>query len=206
MEVPLVGAGGVPASGVGAVSLNVTATEPAAGGFVTVFPCGARELVSSLNYSVGQTVANSVIAPVSASGSVCFFSSAPTHLVVDVNGWFAAGAGYSALSPLRVFDTRPGTADGLRVVPKVGRSRRTTASDRRAVHVARPSETGRAVHAGRPDQLVGVKVTGSRSGPQMPTVVGFHVICPSTRRSGIRLARIGSASCNSARASDAPRQ
>jgi len=90
LEVPLVGAGGVPASGVGAVSLNVTATEPVAGGFVTVFPCGARELVSSLNYVSGQTVGNSVIAPVSASGEVCFFSSASTHLVVDINGWFSS--------------------------------------------------------------------------------------------------------------------
>ena len=30
--------GGVPASGVGAVALNVTVTEPTAGSFVTVFP------------------------------------------------------------------------------------------------------------------------------------------------------------------------
>jgi subtilisin family serine protease len=92
LEVSVVGVGGVPASGVGAVSLNVTATEPVAAGFVTVFPCGVRELVSSLNYGSGQTVANSVIAPVSASGSVCFFSSASTHLVVDVNGWFNSSA------------------------------------------------------------------------------------------------------------------
>ena len=58
-------AGLVPADGVTAVSLNVTATNPDADGFITVFACGAIEEVSSLNYSAGETVANAVIAPVS---------------------------------------------------------------------------------------------------------------------------------------------
>jgi hypothetical protein len=30
-----------------------------------------------------------VIAPVSAGGEVCFFSNVNTHLIADVNGWFA---------------------------------------------------------------------------------------------------------------------
>jgi hypothetical protein len=34
-------------------------------------------------------VANAVIAPVSAQGEVCFYSQSPTHLLADVNGWFA---------------------------------------------------------------------------------------------------------------------
>jgi hypothetical protein len=80
--------GVVPASGVGAVSLNVTVTNPEGAGFVTVYPCGPRALVSSVNYGAGATVANAVIAPVSASGTVCFFSMVPTDLIVDLNGWF----------------------------------------------------------------------------------------------------------------------
>ena len=56
-------AGYIPGDGVGAVSLNVTVTNPDASGFITVYPCGARTLVSSLNYVAGQTVANTVIAP-----------------------------------------------------------------------------------------------------------------------------------------------
>lgn len=83
-------AGVVPASGVGAVSLNVTVTNPEGAGFVTVYPCGPRALVSSVNYGAGATVANAVIAPVSASGTVCFFSMVPTDLIVDLNGWFPA--------------------------------------------------------------------------------------------------------------------
>jgi hypothetical protein len=79
----------VPASGVGAVSLNVTVTEAGGSGYVTVYPCGTRPNASSLNYTAGQTIPNAVIAPVSAQGEVCFFSTQPTHILADVNGWFA---------------------------------------------------------------------------------------------------------------------
>ena len=61
-------------------------------GFVTVYTCGAREEVSSLNYSAGQTVANAVITPVSAAGTICLFSFAPSDVVVDINGWFASAS------------------------------------------------------------------------------------------------------------------
>ena len=89
LEVKVTEIAGVPATGVGAVSLNVAVTNPAAAGFITVFPCGPRNLVASVNYIAGQTVANAVIAPVSPSGTVCFYSSRRADLVVDVNGWFA---------------------------------------------------------------------------------------------------------------------
>ena len=79
---------GVPATGVAAVSLNVAVTNPVGPGFVTVFPCGPRKLVASVNYSAGETVSNAVIAPVSATGTVCFYAYAATDIVVDVNGWF----------------------------------------------------------------------------------------------------------------------
>ena len=50
----------VPA-GAAAVAINVTITEPAASGFVTVFPCQADlPVVSNLNYVAGQVVANLV--------------------------------------------------------------------------------------------------------------------------------------------------
>jgi hypothetical protein len=87
--VDLAGAG-IPAAGVAAVSLNVAVTNPDAAGFVTVYPCGTRTLVASVNYVAGQTVSNAVIAPVSATGTVCFYALRPTDLVVDVNGWFSA--------------------------------------------------------------------------------------------------------------------
>ena len=119
LRVKVTGRNGVPLSGVGAVSLNVTVTGPEAGGYVTVFPCGGRPDASSLNFVAGQTVPNAVIAPVSAQGEVCFYSNAKTHLIADVNGYFPAGSGFTPVSPVRVFDTRAGAAQGLRAVPKV---------------------------------------------------------------------------------------
>lgn len=113
-------AGLTPTTGVGAVAMNVAVTEPDRSGFVTVYPCGARPLAASLNFVAGQTIPNMVIAPVSAEGEVCFYSSSPTHLVVDVSGWFGADTGFRPLAPLRLFDTRPGSIDqqmDLRIDP-----------------------------------------------------------------------------------------
>lgn len=108
-----------PASGISAVSLNVTVTNPDADGFITVYDCGARQLVANLNYHAGDTLANAVLAPVSATGTVCFYSMSPTDLVVDINGWVASGSAFNAVSPKRVFDTRPNQSpDALRTVPK----------------------------------------------------------------------------------------
>jgi sugar lactone lactonase YvrE len=118
LRVKVTGVGGVPVSGVGAVALNVTAVDPQGAGFVTVFPCGDRPLASNLNFTAGQTVPNSVIAPVSAAGEVCFYSNVNTHLLADVSGWFASAAGFSPVTPVRVFDTRPGEPDGVVPVPK----------------------------------------------------------------------------------------
>ncbi len=86
-ELTVVNRGGVPAS-IATIVMNVTATEPTAAGFVTVYPCGIdRPLASNVNYGIGATVANAVMARVAANGTVCLFNSNPTHLVVDVNGY-----------------------------------------------------------------------------------------------------------------------
>ncbi len=114
----VVGVGGLPASGVGAVSLNVTVTDGDAPGYVTVYPCGSPPLASNLNFLAGQVVPNAVITPVSANGEICLFSNTNAHLLADVNGWFAAGAGFSALSPARLFDTRLDTQQGAVWVDK----------------------------------------------------------------------------------------
>lgn len=120
LEVPFTNlAGYVPPTGVSAVSLNVTVVDPAASAYVTAYACGVRELVSSVNFDAGQTVANAVIVPVSGTGTVCFYSVVTTDLIVDINGWFAAGSGFTAINPHRILDTRPGeSADALRAVVK----------------------------------------------------------------------------------------
>ena len=107
------GRGGVPA-GAKAVTLNVTSTGSSAAGFVTVFPCGtSRPNTSNLNFAAGATVANAVTSRVGDGGAVCIYNSAPTHVIVDVNGYFATSASFGAVNPARVMDTRGGMTPGV---------------------------------------------------------------------------------------------
>jgi hypothetical protein len=98
------------------VALNVTVAPGGkpniGGGYVTVYPCGARPDASNLNFEDGQVLANSVIAPVSSSGDVCFYVYGTAHLLADVSGYFPAGTGFTALTPARLLDTRGGPVVG----------------------------------------------------------------------------------------------
>lgn len=107
----------VPASGVGAVSFNLTSTRSQGDGFVTVSPCAVDNVVSNLNFKAGDDAANLVVTPVSPTGTICITASAPTDVIVDINGWFTP-AGFTAVNPIRVMDTRAGTPATLRDVPK----------------------------------------------------------------------------------------
>ncbi len=108
LELTVVGHGGVPDSGVGAVALNVTAVDALGAGFVTVYPCGPMPTTSNVNYVAGQTVPNAVIAPLSDDGRVCFYTFKSIHLVVDVSAWFPVGSELHPLVPSRLIDTRIG--------------------------------------------------------------------------------------------------
>ena len=119
LRIKVAGTNGVPSTGVGAVSMNVTVTSPDGEGFITVYPCDSKPDASNLNYTLDQTVPNAVIAPVSSTGDVCFYTNAQTHLLADINGYFPTGQGFTAAGPTRVFDTRSGSAQGLRTVDKV---------------------------------------------------------------------------------------
>jgi hypothetical protein len=119
LQVPILGVSGIPLTGVTAVSVNLTAVGPTAEGYVTVWPCGSTKPgTSNVNFVKDQIVPNAVIAPVDSTGKVCIASSAGTHVVVDINGWFGSTSGLNAVTPLRVFDTRSGT--GGVPVAKVG--------------------------------------------------------------------------------------
>ncbi len=92
VELPVLGRGGVPQSGVTAVVLNTTMVKPAGAGFVTIFPCSTSgvPLASSMNApKFGGTVANEVIVRLGDDDRVCLFSSVATDLLVDVTGWIA---------------------------------------------------------------------------------------------------------------------
>jgi glucose/arabinose dehydrogenase len=114
LQLTVAGRGGVPAGAV-AASLNVTATNAAGPGFVTVYPCGsAQPTTSSLNYTAGPIVPNAVISKLSPDGKVCLFVNVVTDLVVDVGGYFPLGTSLASINPVRVLETRPGltTFDG----------------------------------------------------------------------------------------------
>lgn len=115
-DVVVTGRGGVPATGVGAVVLNVTVTEPTAAGFLTVFPTGAaRPGTSNVSFARGQTIPNLVVVPVGADGKVSFYNhSGSAHTLADVAGWFPTGGAFNGLDSVRLLDTRSGgtTVDG----------------------------------------------------------------------------------------------
>jgi hypothetical protein len=99
-----------------AVALNVTAVTPCGTGFLTIFPCGptAAPVASNLNFVPGRNVANAVTVRVGTLGRVCAYASAQTDVIVDVGGFYSNsggnGTGHAGRSPLRVTDTRSGTA------------------------------------------------------------------------------------------------
>jgi len=118
INLQVTGQGGVPATGVSAVVLNVTAVGPSAPGFITVFPTGSSQpLASNLNFVPGQVVPNRVTVKVGTGGQVSLFNSAGNvNLVADVGGWFtdpsdstATGSAFGGMTPNRIVDTRNGT-------------------------------------------------------------------------------------------------
>jgi lysophospholipase L1-like esterase len=109
MRVRVTGVGGVPATGVTAVALNVTAVDPAAWGFFTLWPCGSARPAdaSHVNYiEPGAVEPNAVLAPVDETGEICLWTYSASHVLVDVNGWFTGG--FEGRNPSRIVDTRSG--------------------------------------------------------------------------------------------------
>jgi len=75
--------------------VNVTITGPRATGYLTAYPYGdSRPIASSLNFSAGQTIANSVMVGTSGTTSDEFdvynASAGTVQLVVDQYGTFIA--------------------------------------------------------------------------------------------------------------------
>jgi hypothetical protein len=118
INVLVLGVGGVPAAGVSAVMLNVTAINESTTGYLTLYPDGiARPTVSSLNYRHAVTIANQALVPVGPSGIISLYNSAgSTDVAIDVEGWVGispAGAGgeTTTATPVRVLDTRSTTGN-----------------------------------------------------------------------------------------------
>lgn len=101
--------GGIPADA-DAVVLNVTATEPTLGGYITVWPTGvAQPVASSLNTRAGVTVANMVVTRIGVDGTVSISNPFGTvQLLADAVAWSRADNHFHAQAPQRILDTRSG--------------------------------------------------------------------------------------------------
>jgi spore germination protein YaaH len=109
------GRGGVPASAT-AVTGNLTIVDETKSWAVALGPnATSAPTTSTINFSAGQVLANSVTVGLSSTGtlSATYISTSgnTTDLVFDVTGYFAPGSGGSAyvpIVPVRLLDTRLG--------------------------------------------------------------------------------------------------
>jgi hypothetical protein len=117
LTLSVAGNGGVPGDAFAAV-LNVVAVNPAAAGFLTVYPCLAEvPLVATVVYQAGEVAANTTIATLSGGGDVCVYTAAATDVVIDVTGWLGSGGRHrmSVVGPVRAMDSRFGLGGATRI-------------------------------------------------------------------------------------------
>jgi len=112
-EVQVLGAGGVPASGVTAVALNVTAVGATGASAFNVWPAGGIVSdVANVSVPTGFAMGSLVIAKPGVGGRVSITNDlGSAHCVVDVVGYFRSVAAnrLQGLTPFRALDTRNGT-------------------------------------------------------------------------------------------------
>jgi hypothetical protein len=129
LTLQVAGRGGVPATGVGAIVVNVTVTDTSAPSYLTVYPAeDPRPTVSNLNWIAGQTTPNLVQVAVRTSGQLTIYNAAGwANVIFDVAGYVPLITGtpgpdgfYNPLVPTRLLDTRDGT--GAAVGPVLGGS------------------------------------------------------------------------------------
>jgi Bacterial Ig-like domain (group 3) len=100
-------------SQIAAYALNVTVVPDSKLNYLTVWQAGAaKPAVSTLN-SDGRIKANAAIVSAGTNGNVNVYATDPTHVILDVNGYFVpagspAGLAFYPLAPCRILDTRSG--------------------------------------------------------------------------------------------------
>jgi len=73
-----------------ALALNVTVVNPAANGYATVYPANVTmPAASSLNFSTGTNLSNTVLVRLSAAQQFRIYSHRDAHYVVDVVGYYS---------------------------------------------------------------------------------------------------------------------
>jgi Viral BACON domain len=123
---------GIPATAQ-AYALNMTVVPPGVLNVLSTWPAGLPQpLVSTLNDTPGTIVANAAIVPAGAvDGSIMVFATETTHLVIDINGYFAPPGAAGSLdfftaTPCRILDTRLATGPFGGPIMGAGESRSFT--------------------------------------------------------------------------------
>jgi extracellular elastinolytic metalloproteinase len=107
VRVPVAGRSGLPAD-ITAISANFTGVGAPGAGYLTASNCAeADPSFSTLNYEADDGVPNQAIIPLSG-GELCLFSSQPTDIIIDVNGYVSPSATqiFVPVAPKRLFDSR----------------------------------------------------------------------------------------------------
>jgi hypothetical protein len=104
---------GIPANARAIVGNATVVNFISGGGYITLYPSDAsRPNASNLNFTANHIVPNSFTVGLGANGASKIFTSADTHFIVDITGYYAPpGAGglyiHPLPSPVRLLDTRP---------------------------------------------------------------------------------------------------
>ncbi|MFC1418378.1 PKD domain-containing protein [Streptacidiphilus cavernicola] len=169
VRLKVAGAGGIPAHGAAAVTLNVTETGATRSSYLSAYPGGtSRPTVSNLNFGVGQTTQNQVTVPIGADGTVSLYNaSGQVQVIADVQGYYTSvndgsvpqGSYFEATGPTRVLDTRQGGSGHVKVGPGQGT----------VVHVGLDSYTRAALlHVTATGATAGTYITAYATGTARP--------------------------------------
>ena len=117
-------ASGLP-SQMSAVAFNIVGIAPSATGFLKAWACDSagtpQPFTSTLNYRTNITVANAGVLGVASNSGICVTSSQPSHVLLDITGWFAInGSTVSGARPERFVDTRAGQLGAIERFADIG--------------------------------------------------------------------------------------
>ncbi|MGW1799189.1 PKD domain-containing protein [Streptomyces sp. NPDC001984] len=118
VRLKVLGVGGIPTSGVTAVTMNVTDADATASSYVTVYPYGtSRPAASNLDFTAGRNNPNLVTVRVGADGYVDLYNAhGYVDLIADMQGYFTTKSitsndrmgNLAPVTPTRILDTRYG--------------------------------------------------------------------------------------------------
>jgi hypothetical protein len=120
------GRAGIPASGVSAVALTLTAIGAGTIGSISVAPGDvATPTGAALVFNPGDSISNTALVALHVDGTLHVLADHAVNLIIDVQGYFTAGSatapgGFVAVDQARVADSRSGSGVALAKVAAGG--------------------------------------------------------------------------------------